>query len=328
MNRRQFLGAAMVVGAAGGEVRAAVGGRRVGRDRGTFALDGTRVRFFTPQVDRPSRIWMMADTHLFRDDARGDAYRQYSGRMAKAYNQTKHFQTGAGTNPEECFEKGLKQAREAKADLVALVGDILSFPSEAAVEWVMQRVGESGLPCAYVAGNHDWHYEGMEGSLEELRSTWITKRLRGLYQGMDPLMQVRDVGGVRVVMLDNSHYEILPEQLEFYRSQVATRKPLILMVHIPLYAPGRSVGFGCGHPEWGAGTDKSFELERRRRWPEGGHTKVTRAFHREVFSTRNLLGIFAGHIHRPSLDVVNGVPQFVTEANAVGGYLEIEMVPV
>ena len=140
-------------------------------------------------------------------------------------------------------------------------------------------------------------------------------------------MQVREVGGVRVVMLDNSHYEILPQQLEFYRAQVATRKPLILMVHIPLYAPGRSVGFGCGHPEWGAGTDKSFELERRRRWPEGGHTKVTRAFHREVFSTRNLLGIFAGHIHRPSLDVVNGVPQFVTEANAVGGYLELEMVP-
>ena len=47
--------------------------------------------------------------------------------------------------------------------------------------------------------------------------------------------------------------------------------------------------------------------------------------HREVFNTPNLLGVLAGHIHRPSLDVVNGVPQIVAEANAEGGYLDVEL---
>jgi len=27
--------------------------------------------------------------------------------------------------------------------------------------------------------------------------------------------------------------------------------PLVLLVHIPLYAPGKSISFGCGNPNWG-----------------------------------------------------------------------------
>jgi hypothetical protein len=204
----------------------------------------------------------------------------------------------------------------------------VSFPSEAAVEWVLRKLASTGLAYQYTAGNHDWHYEGMAGSSAELRAHWSRERLAPLHQGRDPLMSVREVGGVRVVMLDNSDYEILPEQLEFFRTEVRTGKPMLLMVHIPLYAPGRSLGFGCGHPEWGGATDRNFALERRERWRATGHTEVTRAFHREVFGAANLLGVFAGHVHRPSLDLVNGIPQVVTEANAVGAWLEIEVLPV
>jgi hypothetical protein len=99
------------------------------------------------------------------------------------------------------------------------------------------------------------------------------------------------------------------------------------MVHIPLYAPGRSVGFGCGHPEWNAKSDKNFELERRERWPEAGHTATTMEFHRSVFNSPNVMGVIAGHIHRPSLDLINGIPQVVSEANARGACLEIEFIP-
>jgi hypothetical protein len=35
----------------------------------------------------------------------------------------------------------------------------------------------------------------------------------------------------------------------------------------------------------------------------------------------------AGHIHRPSFDIVNGVPQVVTEANAEGGYRDVSVIP-
>lgn len=296
--------------------------------RGTFALDGIRLRFFHPDIRQFFRILMLADSHLFTDDPRGVPYREFSGRMAKAYNQTRHFQTGEPTHPEAAFEATLALAQKQEVSLVALVGDIFSFPSEAAVEFALSRLQASGLPFFYTAGNHDWHYEGMPGSLEELRHTWIHRRLQPLYQGADPLFHARDVNGVRFVAIDNSHYEILPVQLEFLRAQVASGQPFILCVHIPLYAPGRSVGFGCGHPDYHARNDRNHTLERRPRWPESGHTPTTLAFHRETFAAPNLLGILAGHIHRPSLDIVQGVPQVVAEANATGGYLLAEFLPL
>ena len=330
MKRRHFfqtiaaagLGTQLGVGAT---VRAAASvpvTARVGA-RPVFALDANRVRFFG-YGSEALKVMVVADTHLFRDDPRGEPLVEYSGRMARAYNQTRHFQTGEPTDPERSFVATLELARKSGVDLVALVGDIFSFPAEAAVEWAQARLAEAGLPYLYVAGNHDWHYEGMPGTMETLRATWIRERLLPLYQGQDPLMAVREVRGIRFLALDNSTYEILPDQLEFFRAEAKTGRPLVLLVHIPLYAPGRPVGFGCGHPEWGAKTDRNYEVERRPRWPESGHTAVTLAFHREVFATSNLVGIFAGHMHRPSLDVWNGVPQFVTDANATGAFLSVE----
>ena len=237
------------------------------------------------------------------------------------------FRRARGTNPEQCFAQLLDRAQEKSVDLLALVGDIFSFPSEAAIDWVGEKLEASQLRFFYVAGNHDWHYEGMPGPLNELRSTWIDKRLKPLYQGHHPLMAAHEVGGIRFLAIDNSHYQILPEQLEFFRSQVKSNKPLVLTVHIPLFAPGRSMGFGCGHPNWGAKSDRNFELERRPRWPEAGHTQTTFDFHREVFAAPNLLGIFAGHIHRSSVDVISGIPQFVTDDNASGAYIDVEFLP-
>ena len=142
------------------------------------------------------------------------------------------------------------------------------------------------------------------------------------------MMSAWESKGVRFVAIDNSTYEIREDQLEFFRAQVAWGGPMVLLVHIPMYAPGRSVGFGCGHPEWGGRTDRSHELERRPRWPEGGHTPVTLAFHREVFAAPGLLAVLAGHTHRPSVDVLGGVPQVVTEANAVGAFLDVPVGPL
>ena len=295
-------------------------------DRGSFALDGNHIRFFHPAITQSFQITMLADTHLFTDDMRGDAYRQYSGRMAKAYNETQHFRTGLPTNPEKGFREALAIAQEEQSELVALIGDIVSFPSEAGVEWAMAELQKAGLPFLYTAGNHDWHYEGMDGPLAELRSSWCKKRLKPFYQGDNPLMGVREIHGVRFVSIDNSTYEILPEQLAFFQKQAAYKQPMVLLLHIPLYAPGRTMGYGCGHPEWGATTDRNYEIERRERWPESGHTTSTFAFRQEVFNCSHLMGILAGHIHKPTLDVIQGIPQLVTAANANAAYLKVEFV--
>lgn len=294
----------------------------------TFTVSGNHVTFHVDDIERPVKVIFASDTHLWRDDERGDPYRKFSGRMAKAYNETTHFETGVLTNPEECFVNIIKYTQDVDADLLALPGDLVSWPSEAAIEWAYDKLEKSGVSYVYTAGNHDWHYEGMEGSLEDLRSEWIEKRLLPLYQGKNPMMASYEIGGIRFLTIDDSTYQISDEQLAFYRDQTKDGTPIVLMMHIPLYAPGRSVGYGCGHPEWGAATDRNYELERRPRWPESGHTETTMDFHEEVFNTPNLLGVFAGHIHRSTMESINGIPQFVSDDNASGGYMEIDFKPV
>ena len=296
--------------------------------QGAITTRDTDISYYHSAVDQPLKIILASDTHLWRNDERGDPYRQYSDRMAAAYNQTRHFQTGELTNPEECLENTIRIAVEEDADLIALPGDLFSWPSEAAIEWALEKLEAVDIPYIYTSGNHDWHYEGMEGTIEELRETWINKRLLPFYHGNDPMMAAYDLKGIRIVTIDDSTYQISDDQLAFFRDQVKSGMPLILMMHIPLYAPGRPVGFGCGHPDWGAATDRIYELERRPRWPVDGHSRTTFNFYREVFNAPNLLGIFAGHIHRPSMEYVNGIPQFVADDNASGAYLNISLMPL
>ena len=291
-------------------------------------VDQQKVSFYADVINDSIKVVHIADTHLFMDDKRGVPFQEYSNRMAKAYNQTTHFQTREKTNPQESFEQTLAFAKEVNADVINLVGDIFSFPSEAAIDWVRSKLDATGIPYIYVAGNHDWHYEGMKGSLESLRDTWIEKRLLPLYQGNHPLMAAYDIKGIRFLAIDNSTYQINEEQLAFLSAQIASGLPLVLLVHIPMYAPGKNISFGCGNPFWGAATDRNFELERRPKWPESGHTQTTFDFYKKVFDAPNLMGIFAGHKHRNSIEVIKGKPQIVADDNASGGYLDIDFLPL
>jgi len=330
MNRRKIIGnlALASIGiAANGFTTGNNSASSVSQREGSFSMNGHILRFTHPGIRNNFSITMLADTHLFRDDERGLPYAGYSGRMAKAYNSTKHFISGEPINPEKAFVERLNIAQQNNSTLLAMIGDIFSFPSEAAVDWVREALKKSGLDFVYTAGNHDWHYEGMEGSSDALRDSWIKKRLINLYNNQNPFAQRREINGVIFITIDNSTYEINAEQLSFLHSCLKENKPCILLLHIPLFAPGRPVSFGCGHPEWNAANDKNFLLERRMSWPTGGHSATTMAFYNTVFSAPNLMGILAGHIHQPSIDVINGVPQVVTAANANGGYLQVNFVP-
>jgi predicted phosphodiesterase len=289
---------------------------------------GTDIRIYSEYVSKEQRLMIISDTHLWGDDERGKPFRKYSSRMAGAYNETKHFQSGDLTNPEECFVNTLQIAEDNETDLIAIIGDLLSFPSEAAVEWVLEKLDGIDIPHIFVAGNHDWHYEGMEGTLDDLRETWIQERLLPVYGGRNPMMTSYDLGDVRIMALDNSTYEITDKQLEFFRKHKETGKPLILCMHIPLYAPGRSVLYGCGHPEWGADSDRNYELEGRERWPEEGHSDTTFTFYNEVVNTPQLLAVFAGHAHRDTLELMNGTPQIVVDDNASGAYADVIISPI
>lgn len=54
-------------------------------------------------------------------------------------------------------------AKEQKVDRIVLTCDIINNPSKSSVDFVHKSIQNTGIPSIYIAGNHDWHYEGMKG---------------------------------------------------------------------------------------------------------------------------------------------------------------------
>ena len=270
-----------------------------------------------PGLASPFQVLHITDTHISYDNENDEEYLQYSQRMRDAYASGRLDRTGRSVTPLESFEILLKTAQEKKVDLILLTGDIINYPSETAVRAVLERLEATGIPFLYTAGNHDWHYEGMEGSADFLRETWIERRLKPLYCGADPMCNATSFHGINMVCIDDSTYRISERQLEFYRKQKSGSEPLVLLMHIPLYMPTLPVG-SCGHPEWGEATDHGYLVERRERWPAKGCGKATLDFVQEVFSTPNLVGIFTGHYHRSQTIVSGNGVQYITSAAVQG----------
>ena len=292
-----------------------------------YSSTGPNINIYSTEVSDTVRLMVFADTHLWMSDEREEPYREYSARMAGAYHSVKHFQTGAQTTPEESFVATIRLAQQRGVDAIAMLGDIVSYPSERAIEWVGEVLDTVAIPCYYTSGNHDWHYEGMEGSSESLREKWREERLMSLFGDNDPDAYAVEVGDVRLLLVDDSNYKITPEQRDAVAAEVKSGKPFILLHHIPLYAPSRSVSFGIGHPDWSAATDKNYKIERREQWPAEGHTEVDYEFYDLATSAPNLLASIAGHVHSYGVDIINGRPHYTVGANAQGAYYIVNIMP-
>lgn len=292
-----------------------------------YSSTGPNINIYSTEVSDTVRLMVFADTHLWMSDEREEPYREYSARMAGAYHTVKHFQTGAPTTPEESFVATIRLAQQRDVDAIAMLGDIVSYPSERGVEWVGEVLDTVAIPCYYTSGNHDWHYEGMEGSSESLREKWRGERLMSLFGDNDPDAYAVEVGDVRLLLVDDSNYKITPEQRDAVAAEVKSGKPFILLHHIPFYAPSRSVSFGIGHPDWSAATDKNYKIERREQWPAEGHTEVDYEFYDLATSAPNLLASIAGHVHSYGVDIIHGRPHYTVGANAQGAYYIVNIMP-
>lgn len=293
-----------------------------------YSSTGPNINIYSSAVSDTVRLMVFADTHLWMSDEREEPYREYSARMAGAYHSVKHFQTGAPTTPEESFLATIRLAQQRGVEAIAMLGDIVSYPSERGVEWIGEVLDTVAIPCYYTSGNHDWHYEGMEGSSESLREKWRGERLMSLFGDNDPDAYTVEVGDVRLLLVDDSNYKITPEQRDAVAAEVKSGKPFILMHHIPLYAPSRSVSFGIGHPEWSAATDKNYKIERREQWPAEGHTEVDYEFYDLATTAPNLLASIAGHVHSYGVDIIHGRPHYTVGANAQGAYYIVNIMPM
>ncbi len=274
------------------------------------------VTYQMKSLERPFKVMFISDTHFTVEDGRGEPYYDYSKRMGGSAVEPENY--GVTNGNDKRLAVSLEKAVKDSVELVILGGDIINFPSEASVEYVVKMMEDSGLEWAYTSGNHDWHYEGEPGVAADQRDKWESSSMKPLYQGENPLFYSRQINGINFLFIDDSTNEITDAQLEFLEKEIARGLPVILSIHIPVYLPGQNIDYGCGSPYWNRDNDIYYEIERREPWPEEGHTSTTYRFREIVLNEPSVIGIFAGHTHEWKVDCLSGKIQYVSGAGRDG----------
>jgi len=120
--------------------------------------------------------------------------RPHAERMHAAFRGARSPANGSEVLPLSVFRELVDLAVAAEVDVVALSGDVLSFPQASTAVWVARTLNSSlrhrtgrragaAVPYLYTAGNHDWFYEGSPASQPALQRRWRQSALHPLYGG-------------------------------------------------------------------------------------------------------------------------------------------------
>lgn len=269
------------------------------------------------------RVMHVTDAHVsLKDEDPPHTHRMYSAML-----NVQDRLSGMQKHPSEQLVGILKKAKEEGADLIALGGDIINYPSKTDVSWLLQQLRDEagGIPFIYTAGNHDWHSEFVnEPRYDSARKRELNSTLRPIFEqsatagnmdgrsGAGLLYGHVRRKGVDVLFFDNSNYQIDDEQLAFARKHMERQGPALILLHMPLALEGVSLPPKevCGRPDWGAATDNVADIEGRPMWPQDGNLPSTAAF-LELVKTNSapsgrIIGLLTGHVHRDYSSAIRG----------------------
>ncbi|OLQ08364.1 hypothetical protein AK812_SmicGene8109 [Symbiodinium microadriaticum] len=219
-------------------------------------------------ADGELRILHITDAHVsLKDSDPPHTHRMYSALLNvedKDTHQMKH--------PSDQLIKLLRYAKEQNVDLIALGGDIINYPEDGEVNWLVQQLSTAaaGIPFIYTAGNHERPIFA--------HSAVPSSGMQGLLYG-----HLR-IKGVDVYFLDNSNYQVNEEQLEFARQHIASNDPqappAVLLLHMPLALPG-------------------VALPPKDPWPNLQSTRDFLEFVKSQSAPKGrIVALLTGHVHR------------------------------
>ena len=246
-----------------------------------------------PDLHDSLKIMQITDSHISIADEKESDLMKYGDRMHKAYmNPRQHFSEDTALTTFASLDNILLKAKNENINLLVLTGDIVNFPSAASVNYVYERLKATGIRWLFISGNHDWHYEGMEGTLDSLRNTWINKSLLPLYNDLNPLYFSSVIHGINFIGIDNSTGQVNQKQVEFLQDQLRKVEPVILLSHIP---------YKLNNPEKNSISEVIIE------------------------NSDKIIAILSGHIHRPSYFFTGNLCQYTSFAAFQGGSFTVNI---
>ncbi len=236
-------------------------------------------------IDNPFTLLHFSDTHLTLADERDDERKRTLAATRAAYFPC----------AQDCLREAIETARET-GDLLVHTGDLIDFVSQANLDAARAFTAEND--CFMSAGNHEFSlYVGEAWEDAAYRNQSLNK-VQACFKN-DIRFSVREVNGVNLVALDNSYYLIEEEQLAALKAVCAEGKPVILLMHTPLYAPDlcreclsrADIAYLMAVPE----DVLSTYNDHRRRQQTPDQTTLD-AYH-YILTEKNIRALLAGHLH-------------------------------
>ena len=252
-----------------------------------------------PGLQRQMTILQITDLHLIETD-----HRDTVEVRALAARQREWFPHSAGV-----LESLREYLRATPPDYVIFTGDVLGFPTRRNLETLRAFLERDCPPWLYVFGNHERMFFP-EDLNEETRSRY-TGDYAFAWRG-DPDIQVRNIGGVLLVGVDDSDGQFSESQCRLLYRLIEQEIPCLLFVHIPLYLPTLKADVlrVWGQPLM-AGTplEEMPDMDTALR-PTRTTAELVRRLTTQETAVR---AIFSGHVHFAHEDVFYGEnKQYIT----------------
>ena len=177
-----------------------------------------------PGIEKSYTLIQISDTHLMATDENStnehvekvkeqeqawqEVKKGFAALFGEPCNETHEVST------IRCFEQVLDFAKEQKPDLLLLSGDVLNYEHEEGYRYFREYMDGYQGEWMFVPGNHD--------------NETMPQRL-----GINGI-QVRKLGGVRIIGLDDSKMTFSEEQMEQLKKLLSDGDPSILVMHVPV----------------------------------------------------------------------------------------------
>lgn len=238
-------------------------------------------------ADKPFELLHISDIHLTYADDRDD-----ERKLALAKDRRQYF-----TDAQENLDAAAADARRTGA-LMICTGDLLDFVSWANIDAARRFTDEND--CFFAAGNHEFSLYVGEAWEDEAYRNQSLEKVQSAYKN-DIRFSVRTVNGVKLIAIDNSYYLFDRSQLEGLRKECAEGMPVILMMHVPLYAEdiareimevrSEPCAYVMNAPD---GLLAGYSEHRRR---QQRADDITREAYDYIVSEPAIKAVIAGHVH-------------------------------
>ncbi len=235
----------------------------------------------------PFRVLHMSDTHLTEADERDD-----QRKLDLAEERKKYFPR-ADLLIEEASAYSKKEGIP-----IFHTGDLIDFVSWKNLDRARAFYEDNDVFMA--AGNHEFSLYVGEAFEDAAYREQSLEKVKACFKN-DIRFSKREMGGVNFVAMDNSYYLVDEWQLDALKAVVAEGKPVVLLLHTPLYCEAlynyEMIERKAGSAGLMAVPEEKMSGYNEYRYRQQKADETTKKAYDYICSEPTIRAILAGHLH-------------------------------